>query len=92
MTATLLFALISIWLGSQLYLVRHHGSFIQGFEHELEAAKQFIRTEERFFEGSPRFREDGTEYVPDSGKPRIQYVGDPNEEMDKAWDILHQGG
>jgi hypothetical protein len=93
-TATLLFALLSAWLGSQLYLVRYRSSFAQGFEHGLEAAKHLIRIEERLFQGSPRFLEDGTEYVPDpaDGKPRTQYVGDPSEEIDNAWDRLHQGG
>lgn len=92
-TATVLFALLSAWLGSQLYLVRCRSSFAQGFEHELEAAKQLIRIEERLYQGSPRFLEDGTEYVPSpaDGKPRTQYVGDPSEEIDNAWDRLHQG-
>jgi hypothetical protein len=91
---TVLFALLSAWLGSQLYLVRHRSSFAHGFEHELESAKHLIKIEEHLYQGSPRFLEDGTEYVPEpaDGKPRTQYVGDPNEEIDNAWDLLHQGG
>ena len=93
-TATVFFALFSAFLGSQLYRARCTGSFSQGFQHELEAAKHLIRVEERLFQGSPRFLEDGTEYVPDptDGKPRTQYVGDPSGEIDKARDRLHQGG
>lgn len=92
-TATILLALVSAWLGSQLYIVRYRGSFAHGFQHELAAARHLIRIEERLFQGSPRFLEDGTEYVPDSadGKPRTQYVGDPSDEIDSAWDRLHQG-
>ncbi|KUJ13261.1 uncharacterized protein LY89DRAFT_721308 [Mollisia scopiformis] len=92
-TATVLFALLSVWLGSQLYLVQNRSSFVRGFEHELDAAKHLIKIEERFSQGSPRFTEDGIEYVPQpaDGMPRTQYVGDPSEEIDNAWDRLHQG-
>jgi hypothetical protein len=42
------------------------------------------------FTGSPHFREDGSEYVPDEGnQPR--YVGDPSREMDHAWAVLTFG-
>ncbi len=93
-TATVLFALLSAWLGLQLHLAGYRSPFTQGFEHELEAAKHLIRIEERVFQGSPRFLDDGTEYVPEpaDGKPRTQYVGDPSEEIDNAWNRLHQGG
>lgn len=93
MTTTAVFALLSGWLSSQLYIVRYRSSFVQGFDHELEAAKHLIRIEERQFQGSPHFLEDGTEYVPDlaDGKPRTQYVGDPSKEIDNAWDRLHEG-
>ncbi|KAK6080490.1 hypothetical protein SCUP515_03509 [Seiridium cupressi] len=92
-TATVLFALLSAWLGWQLNLVHHRSSFAQGFEHELDAAKHWVRIEERVFQGSPRFTENGTEYVPEpaDGKPRTQYVGDPTKEIDAAWDRLHEG-
>jgi hypothetical protein len=91
--ATMLFALLSGWLGLQLYVMQNRSSFAHGFVHELKAAKHLIMTEERVFQGSPRFLEDGTEYVPGpaDGKPRPQYVGDPSEEIDNAWDRLHQG-
>lgn len=93
MTTTVFFALLSAWLTSQLYHESQSSSFARGFRHELSAAKHLIKTEERMFVGSPRFREDGTEYVPApaDGKPRTQYVGDPSEEIDDAWDVLHQG-
>jgi hypothetical protein len=74
--------------------VPYVNSFTQGFEHKLEAAKHLVMIEERLFQGSPRFMENGTEYVPEptDGKPRTRYVGDPSEEIDNAWDRLHQGG
>jgi hypothetical protein len=42
------------------------------------------------FTGSPRFREDGSEFVPDQEK-QPQYVGDPSRAMDHAWASLTFG-
>ena len=90
---TIFFATLSAFLGIKLNDVHQEGSFKRGFDHELRAAKAIIRVDDRMFEGSPRFRNDGTEFVPEpaDGRSRPQYVGEPSKEIDDAWDVLHQG-
>ena len=43
------------------------------------------------FQGSPKFNGDGSEYVLQKDKGESQYVGPPNEDIDRAWDDLTWG-
>lgn len=60
-----------------------------------DAAKHLIQVKTVDFGGSPRFKEDGTEYVPvpDNGEAHHKaYVGTPRREIDHNWALLHWGG
>lgn len=58
---------------------------------KLDAAKHLIEVSEVGFRGSPRFRDDGSEYVPEDDRPAVAYVGTPRREIDHAWALLHWG-
>ncbi|KAI4863016.1 hypothetical protein F4820DRAFT_428419, partial [Hypoxylon rubiginosum] len=92
-STTVIFAVLSVWLGSQLHAARSPGTFETGFRTELGPAKRLIKLEERLFTGSPAFLDDGTEYVPPppDGIPRPKYVGEPSREIDHNWALLHWG-
>ncbi|EAA30500.3 hypothetical protein GE21DRAFT_10623 [Neurospora crassa] len=92
---SLFFACTTTWLTAELHAVRKHGSFAQGFRSELDAAKHLIKVKTVDFGGSPRFKEDGTEYVPvpsDGEAAHYKaYVGTPRREIDHNWALLHWG-
>lgn len=90
---TISLAALSAWLGSQLYHLQQDGSFSQGFRNEFAPAKHLIKVEKRKFEGSPKFLDDGTEYVPEppDDNPHPVYVGTPSREVDHEWAMLHWG-
>lgn len=90
-TTTVFFATLSVWLGLQLYWQQYKSSFTNGFNNELEPAKHLIQIEEKWFEGSPRFLNDGTEYVPKSESEESQYTGEPSRAIDRSWELLHWG-
>lgn len=58
---------------------------------KTDAAKHLIEVKTVDFGGSPRFKEDGTEYVPDDGEEHEAYVGTPRREIDHNWALLHWG-
>ncbi|SMY23684.1 unnamed protein product [Zymoseptoria tritici ST99CH_1A5] len=74
-----------------LWRVSRHGSFARGFSNELGPAKHLIELQRSVFVGSPEFRDDGTEYVPDDGVDRPVYVGEPSRSIDHEWALLHWG-
>ncbi|KAK3349073.1 hypothetical protein B0T25DRAFT_481486 [Lasiosphaeria hispida] len=88
---TLFFAATTAWLTAELHAVRNHGSFAAGFRRELDAAKHLIQVSEVDFKGSPHFKDDGSEYVPEDRKPTVAYVGTPSRGIDHAWALLHWG-
>ncbi|KAF3809449.1 hypothetical protein GCG54_00012730 [Colletotrichum gloeosporioides] len=92
-TSTLLLAALSAWLGLQLRAATRFGSFERGFHTELDAPKHLIELEEKWFEASPAFLDDGFEYVPEreDGTPRTKYVGEPTKDIDHNWEQLHWG-
>ncbi|KAF3012432.1 hypothetical protein E8E14_011432 [Neopestalotiopsis sp. 37M] len=65
-------------------------NFDGGFETDMESARPFIETKLVKFTGSVAFYENGTMYR-DYPKDQPQYVGDPNAEIDAAWDDLLWG-
>ncbi|MCJ1357634.1 MAG: hypothetical protein MMC33_007630 [Icmadophila ericetorum] len=88
---TVFFASLSTWLGAELHTRKFTGSFEKGFSTEFEPARHLIQVEQTTFKGSPHFRDDGSEYVPDDGGNEPQYVGEPSRAMDHAWALLHFG-
>ncbi|KAK3949211.1 hypothetical protein QBC32DRAFT_176948, partial [Pseudoneurospora amorphoporcata] len=95
---SLFFACTTTWLTAELHAVRKEGSFAKGFRGELDAAKHLISVKTTLFGGSPRFKEDGTEYVPDMDRGNMNgeehhgaYVGTPRREIDHNWALLHWG-
>lgn len=60
---------------------------------KTDAAKHLIKVKTVDFGGSPRFKEDGTEYVPgpNDGEAHEAYVGTPRREIDHNWALLHWG-
>lgn len=91
---TALFAALTTWLGARVYrLERPHGTFSQGYRNEFNAATHLIELEQRKFTGTPKFLDDGTEYVPEprDGVPLPKYVGAPSKEIDHEWSMLHWG-
>ncbi|WQF82960.1 Putative mycotoxin biosynthesis protein UstYa [Colletotrichum destructivum] len=78
-------------LGERMHY-RHTG---ERKEHSwrLEPAKHLIEVEEKWFEASPAFLDDGFEYIPEreDGTQRLKYVGEPSKEIDHNWEQLHWG-
>ncbi|WDK18394.1 hypothetical protein CGRA01v4_09679 [Colletotrichum graminicola] len=91
--ATMMFASLSMYLYTWVHFSGRFGSFQSGFRTELEAAKHAIHLQEKWFEGSPVFHDDGQEYVPEpeDGDQRPKYVGEPSKEIDHNWEQLHWG-
>ena len=56
-----------------------------------EPAKHLIEVTEKWFEGSPSFLNDGTEYVPEPEHEEVQYTGEPSRQIDRNWELLHWG-
>lgn len=54
-------------------------------------AKHLLEIHEKWFEGSPSFLNDGTEYVPELDHEESQYTGEPSKEIDRNWELLHWG-
>ncbi|EFQ36605.1 uncharacterized protein GLRG_11750 [Colletotrichum graminicola M1.001] len=82
-----------MYLYTWVHFSGRFGSFQSGFRTELEAAKHAIHLQEKWFEGSPVFHDDGQEYVPEpeDGDQRPKYVGEPSKEIDHNWEQLHWG-
>lgn len=59
----------------------------------IDAAKHLIEVKTIPFGGSPRFKDDGTEFVPESedGEEHEAYIGTPRREIDHNWALLHWG-
>jgi len=53
--------------------------------------QHLIEVEEKWFEGSPRFQNDGKEYVPEPEYEQSQYTGKPSQAVDHNWELLHWG-
>ncbi|TIC95047.1 hypothetical protein CH35J_008771 [Colletotrichum higginsianum] len=90
---TVLFATLSAYLYAQVHFQGRFGSFQSGYRTELEPAKHLIEVEEKWFEASPAFLDDGFEYIPEreDGTQRLKYVGEPSKEIDHNWEQLHWG-
>ncbi|KAH8805171.1 hypothetical protein F5884DRAFT_798588 [Xylogone sp. PMI_703] len=60
-----------------------------GFPTDYKPVLPEVDIEEVLFTGGPAFDENGDMYIPNPA--RIKYIGDPNEEIDQAWDELIKG-